>query len=86
MVSRGFGEKKEKEKYTDLLEIVKVGDPVLHEKVIDDMVKVIRGAPGIGLVAPQIGDVTIANGGLIPNIHKLLLPKKAAGSSKPSCR
>lgn len=30
-----------------------------------------------------LGDVTIANGGVMPNIHNLLLPKKAAGS-KPS--
>lgn len=30
-----------------------------------------------------LGDVTIANGGVMPNIHNLLLPKKA-GSSKPS--
>jgi histone H2A len=30
-----------------------------------------------------LGDVTIANGGVMPNIHKLLLPKKA-GSSKYS--
>lgn len=27
-----------------------------------------------------LGDVTIANGGVMPNIHNLLLPKKAAGS------
>ncbi|KAH0709796.1 hypothetical protein KY290_011201 [Solanum tuberosum] len=30
-----------------------------------------------------LGDVTIANGGVMPNIHNLLLPKKA-GTSKPS--
>ncbi|AEE76410.1 putative histone H2AXb [Arabidopsis thaliana] len=30
-----------------------------------------------------LGDVTIANGGVMPNIHSLLLPKKA-GASKPS--
>lgn len=30
-----------------------------------------------------LGDVTIANGGVMPNIHNLLLPKKT-GSSKPS--
>ncbi|GJY87470.1 histone H2A.6, partial [Tanacetum coccineum] len=30
-----------------------------------------------------LGDVTIANGGVMPNIHNLLLPKKA-GPSKPS--
>lgn len=29
-----------------------------------------------------LGDVTIANGGVMPNIHNLLLPKKA-GASKP---
>ncbi|KAK9080646.1 hypothetical protein SSX86_000404 [Deinandra increscens subsp. villosa] len=29
-----------------------------------------------------LGDVTIANGGVMPNIHNLLLPKKAPGSSK----
>ncbi|PKA52394.1 Protein H2A.7 [Apostasia shenzhenica] len=29
-----------------------------------------------------LGTVTIANGGVIPNIHNLLLPKKAGGSSK----
>ncbi|CAN1168122.1 Peptide deformylase 1A, chloroplastic [Linum perenne] len=54
-----------------LPEIVKAGDPVLHEParevdpgdissekiqtVIDDMVKVMRTAPGVGLAAPQIG-------------------------------
>lgn len=27
-----------------------------------------------------LGDVTIANGGVMPNIHNLLLPKKAGGS------
>ena len=26
-----------------------------------------------------LGDVTIANGGVMPNIHNLLLPKKAGG-------
>nr|GMC47500.1 histone H2A.6-like [Ipomoea batatas] len=31
-----------------------------------------------------LGDVTIANGGVMPNIHNLLLPKKAGGSSKAS--
>lgn len=52
-------------------EIVKAGDPVLHEparevdpeeigsdriqKIIDDMVKAMRMAPGVGLAAPQIG-------------------------------
>jgi histone H2A len=29
-----------------------------------------------------LGDVTIANGGVMPNIHNLLLPKKSGGSSK----
>lgn len=29
-------------------------------------------------------DVTIANGGVMPNIHNLLLPDKKAGSSKPT--
>ncbi|CAI9114014.1 OLC1v1037485C1 [Oldenlandia corymbosa var. corymbosa] len=54
-----------------LPEIVKAGDPVLHEpaqevppeeigseriqKIIDDMVQVMRNAPGVGLAAPQIG-------------------------------
>ncbi|KFK43802.1 hypothetical protein AALP_AA1G174600 [Arabis alpina] len=61
-----FGKKK-----MDLPEIVAAGDPVLHEKarevnpdeigseriqkIIDDMVKVMRLAPGVGLAAPQIG-------------------------------
>ncbi|KAL1174629.1 hypothetical protein V6Z11_A04G027500 [Gossypium hirsutum] len=31
-----------------------------------------------------LGDVTIANGGVMPNIHNLLLPKKAGTSSKAS--
>ncbi|WZY69738.1 hypothetical protein YC2023_001978 [Brassica napus] len=31
-----------------------------------------------------LGDVTIANGGVMPNIHNLLLPNKKAGSSKPT--
>nr|XP_043632204.1 peptide deformylase 1A, chloroplastic-like [Erigeron canadensis]XP_043632206.1 peptide deformylase 1A, chloroplastic-like [Erigeron canadensis] len=66
----GLGEKK-KDYVIDVPEIVKAGDPVLHEpaqevrveeigseriqKIIDDMVKVMRGAPGVGLAAPQIG-------------------------------
>ncbi|KAK2369104.1 histone H2AX [Trifolium repens] len=29
-----------------------------------------------------LGDVTIANGGVMPNIHNMLLPKKAGSSSK----
>lgn len=52
-------------------DLVKAGDPVLHEaarevdpkdigsegiqKIIDDMIKVMRKAPGVGLAAPQIG-------------------------------
>ncbi|XVF74712.1 hypothetical protein PTKIN_Ptkin13bG0133600 [Pterospermum kingtungense] len=63
----GLGEKKK----TSLPEIVKAGDPVLHEtarevdldeigseriqKIIDDMVRTMRLAPGVGLAAPQIG-------------------------------
>lgn len=31
-----------------------------------------------------LGAVTIANGGVMPNIHNLLLPKKPGGSSKAS--
>lgn len=31
-----------------------------------------------------LGDVTIANGGVMPNIHNLLLPKKTGASSKPA--
>ncbi|KAF3324620.1 peptide deformylase 1A [Carex littledalei] len=62
----GFGSKK-----AVLPEIVKAGDPVLHEpakevakeeigsekieKVIEDMIAVMRNAPGVGLAAPQIG-------------------------------
>lgn len=58
-------------KKTNLPDIVKAGDPVLHEpaqevdpdeirservqKIIDDMIKVMRIAPGVGLAAPQIG-------------------------------
>lgn len=54
-----------------LPEIVQAGDPVLHEpaqevrpeeigseriqKIIGDMVQVMRKAPGVGLAAPQIG-------------------------------
>lgn len=50
---------------------MKAGDPVLHEparevnpneigsdriqKIVDDMIKVMRMAPGVGLAAPQIG-------------------------------
>ncbi|KAG6425342.1 hypothetical protein SASPL_115772 [Salvia splendens] len=60
-----------REKKDVLPEIVKAGDPVLHEpaqevrpeeigsdriqKIIDAMVKVMRAAPGVGLAAPQIG-------------------------------
>ncbi|KAG8379856.1 hypothetical protein BUALT_Bualt07G0132900 [Buddleja alternifolia] len=59
------------EKKMALPDIVKAGDPVLHEpaqevrpeeigservqKIVDDMVKVMRKAPGVGLAAPQIG-------------------------------
>ncbi|KAK8938028.1 hypothetical protein KSP40_PGU020945 [Platanthera guangdongensis] len=62
----GLGGKKEA-----LPDIVKAGDPVLHEpagevpledigsdkiqKIIDDMIGVMRKAPGVGLAAPQIG-------------------------------
>lgn len=54
-----------------LPEIVQAGDPVLHEpavavdpseietpeleRIIDEMVEVMRQAPGVGLAAPQIG-------------------------------
>ena len=31
-----------------------------------------------------LGDVTIANGGVMPNIHNLLLPKKTGGSKAAS--
>lgn len=60
-----------RDKKTAPPDIVKAGDPVLHEpaqevqpngigseriqKIIDDMVKVMRNAPGVGLAAPQIG-------------------------------
>jgi peptide deformylase len=56
---------------TKLPEIVEAGDPVLHEvaspvpveeipteriqKIIDDMIAVMRAAPGVGLAATQIG-------------------------------
>ncbi|GAA0139020.1 hydrolase [Lithospermum erythrorhizon] len=55
----------------DFPDITKAGDPVLHEpaqevrpedilseriqKIVDDMIKVMRKAPGVGLAAPQIG-------------------------------
>ncbi|KAL8129791.1 hypothetical protein V2J09_018946 [Rumex salicifolius] len=58
-------------KKRSLPDIVKAGDPVLHEparevdpeeigseriqKIIDDMIKVMRLGPGVGLAAPQIG-------------------------------
>lgn len=29
-----------------------------------------------------MGSVTIANGGVLPNIHQILLPKKVAGKGK----
>ncbi|PON50965.1 Formylmethionine deformylase [Parasponia andersonii] len=64
----GLGEKKKK---MSLADIVKAGDPVLHEpakkvepgeigseriqKIVDDMVMAMRNAPGVGLAAPQIG-------------------------------
>ncbi|KAL1340425.1 hypothetical protein AAHE18_09G013100 [Arachis hypogaea] len=60
-----------KNKKMGLPETVKAGDPVLHEpaedvdpnevrseriqKIIDDMIRVMRKAPGVGLAAPQIG-------------------------------
>ncbi|BAT98564.1 Peptide deformylase [Vigna angularis] len=56
---------------TNLPDTVKAGDPVLHEparevdpneiksekvqNIIDDMIRVMRKAPGVGLAAPQIG-------------------------------
>ncbi|XP_073147273.1 peptide deformylase 1A, chloroplastic [Henckelia pumila] len=62
----GLGDKK-----NVLPDIVKAGDPVLHEpaqevradeiksdriqKIVDDMVMVMRKTPGVGLAAPQIG-------------------------------
>jgi peptide deformylase len=58
-------------KKMNLPDTVKAGDPVLHEpaqeidpseiksekvqKIIDDMIRVMRKAPGVGLAAPQIG-------------------------------
>ncbi|XP_027344806.1 peptide deformylase 1A, chloroplastic-like [Abrus precatorius] len=58
-------------KKLNLPDTVKAGDPVLHEpaqnvdpneigservqKIIDDMIRVMRNAPGVGLAAPQIG-------------------------------
>ncbi|KAM2654386.1 hypothetical protein EV2_025896 [Malus domestica] len=61
----------EKKKSISMPDIVKAGDPVLHEpardvepgdigseriqKIIEDMVRVMRKAPGVGLAAPQIG-------------------------------
>lgn len=63
----GLGEQKKQ----ILPDIVKAGDPVLHEpardvpideigsekieRIIDSMIKVMRDAPGVGLAAPQIG-------------------------------
>ncbi|KAH9617848.1 hypothetical protein KSS87_005908 [Heliosperma pusillum] len=64
----GLGQKGQKQTLPDL---VKAGDPVLHEaarevdrndigsekiqKIIDDMINVMRMSPGVGLAAPQIG-------------------------------
>lgn len=64
----GLGKKK---KVIELPGIVKAGDPVLHQparevlpgeigsdsiqKIIDDMIQVMRRRPGVGLAAPQIG-------------------------------
>jgi histone H2A len=31
-----------------------------------------------------LGQVTIANGGVLPNIHSILLPKKSGGAGKTS--
>jgi len=58
-------------KKTNLPDTVKAGDPVLHEparevdpneinsekvqNIIDNMIRVMRNAPGVGLAAPQIG-------------------------------
>lgn len=63
----GIGDKKK----PAVPDIVKAGDPVLHEpaqdvpiheigspkiqNIIDDMIRVMRNAPGVGLAAPQIG-------------------------------
>lgn len=64
----GLGDNNKKPSLPDT---VKAGDPVLHEaaqevnpteissariqKIIDDMIKIMRKAPGVGLAAPQIG-------------------------------
>ncbi|CAN8289050.1 unnamed protein product [Cochlearia groenlandica] len=36
------------------------------------------------IMSKLLGDVTIAAGGVMPNIHNILLPKKTGASSKPS--
>ncbi|KAJ7523950.1 hypothetical protein O6H91_18G069800 [Diphasiastrum complanatum] len=67
----GFGKSKHKAKRSKLSEVMQAGDPVLHEpavevpleeissyriqKVIDDMVEVMREFPSVGLAAPQLG-------------------------------
>lgn len=73
----------------DLPEIVAAGDPVLHEKarevnpdeigsehiqkIIDDMVKVMRLAPGVGLAAPQIGvPLRVSKPNVFPNFPLFL--------------
>nr|XP_043639341.1 peptide deformylase 1A, chloroplastic/mitochondrial-like [Erigeron canadensis] len=66
-----FNELGKKKKIISLPSIVQAGDPVLHEparevmvgeigseriqKIIDDMIQVMRRRPGVGLAAPQIG-------------------------------
>ncbi|KAL9238603.1 hypothetical protein vseg_013001 [Gypsophila vaccaria] len=65
----GLGQRGQKK--PTLPEIIKAGDPVLHEaarevdpneigsdriqRIVDDMIAVMRVAPGVGLAAPQIG-------------------------------
>lgn len=77
-----LGLTEDKKKKMNLPETVKAGDPVLHEpaqevvpseiksekvqKIIDDMIGVMRKAPGVGLAAPQIG---------IPSRVSFFLPK-----------
>lgn len=76
--------KKATEHYPD---IVKVGDPVLHEpaskvdvnqigseniqSIIDQMIQTMRNAPGVGLAAPQIGVPLKVNAFLISKISLL---------------
>lgn len=76
-------------------EVVQAGDPILHEpalevrmedigsarieKIINDMVATMRGAPGVGLAAPQIGEQLQVCHSFVPWLCNSASPLHARG-------